>query len=196
MSSWARLHEEGDALTRAAGSAARATAAGWDDSESVRVALDTEGRVVAVTVAAAWRRRLGVEGLSDAVLAAVRDAAMRRLEAWGEVYGDDDRDRPADGAGSLNDVATGIIIFWTGLGTALVALVGGIIGALASSATIFGLPAAPFIAAGAALVASGAIITGCELLKARCASANTTLRQKLADNAAFHHGHWPPAAQA
>jgi uncharacterized protein YukE len=102
-----------------------------------------------------------------------------------------------DGISSaLNDVATGIIIFWTSLGTALAALVVGIIGALASAATIFGMPAAPFIAAGAGLAASAAIITGCELLKSKCESANTTLRQKLADNAAFHNGHWPPAAQA
>lgn len=97
---------------------------------------------------------------------------------------------------ALNEVAKGIIIFWTGLGTALAALIVGILGALASSATIFGLPAAPFIAAGAGLAASAAIITGAELLKSNCASANNTLRQRLAENSAFHDGHWPPAATA
>ena len=49
----------------------------------------------------------------------------------------------------------------------------GIVSAIASSA-IFGLPAAPFIAAGAGLGASAAVITGAELLKSDCASANTT----------------------
>jgi hypothetical protein len=102
-----------------------------------------------------------------------------------------------DGISSaLNEVAKGILKFWAGLITALVALAVGIAGALASSATIFGLPAAPVIAAGAGLVASAAIITGAELLKGDCASANTVLRQKLNDNSGFHRGHWPPAARA
>ena len=97
---------------------------------------------------------------------------------------------------ALNEVAKGILKFWAGLATALAALVIGIIGALASSATVFGLPAAPFIAAGAGLAAAAAMITGAELLKSDCASANTVLRQKLNDNAGFHEGHWPPAARA
>lgn len=97
---------------------------------------------------------------------------------------------------ALNEVAKGILKFWCGLIIALGALVVGIFSALASSATIFGLPAAPFIAAGAGVVASGAIITGAELLKGDCASANTILRQKLNDNSGFHRGHWPPAARA
>jgi hypothetical protein len=97
---------------------------------------------------------------------------------------------------ALNEVAKGILKFWAGLVTALAALVVGIIGAIASSATIFGLPAAPFIAAGAGLVASAAMITGAELLKGDCASANTTLRQKINDNGGFHQGHWPPVAKA
>jgi hypothetical protein len=85
----------------------------------------------------------------------------------------------SDGISSaLSDVAKGIMAFWGGLVVALGALVAGIIGALASSATIFGLPAAPFIAAGAALV---------------CSSANSTLRQKLNDNTGYRDGHWPPA---
>jgi len=99
-------------------------------------------------------------------------------------------------ASALNDMARGILAFWGGLITALVTLVGGIIGALASTATIVGLPAGPFIAGAAALVASGAMIIGAETLKAVSSSANTTLRQKLADNSGFHNGHWPPAARA
>jgi hypothetical protein len=97
---------------------------------------------------------------------------------------------------ALNDVAKGIYKFWAGLVTALVALAIGIIGAIASSATIFGLPAAPFIAAGAGLAAAAAMITGAELLKGDCASANTGLRQRINDNSGFHEGHWPPAARA
>jgi hypothetical protein len=99
-------------------------------------------------------------------------------------------------ATALSDVAKGIIAFWAGLVATLVALAVGIIGALASSASIFGLPAAPFIAAGAGLTASVAIITGSEILQSVCSAANTTLRQKLADNTGFHDGHWPPAARA
>jgi DNA-binding protein YbaB len=106
LDAWERLLEEGDALTRTAGSAARATATpGSDDTESVRATLDTYGKVVAITVATGWRRQLGEEGLADAVVAAVRDAAVRRLEAWGEVYSEDDRGRLADGSDfGTNDV--------------------------------------------------------------------------------------------
>jgi hypothetical protein len=98
-------------------------------------------------------------------------------------------------SGALSDVAKGIIAFWASLAVALAALVGGIIGAIASAATIFGLPAAPFIAAGAALAADAALIGGGMILKSVCSAASTTLRQKLDDNAGFHEGHWPPAAK-
>jgi DNA-binding protein YbaB len=53
------------------------------------VLLDAQGRVARVTVAAGWRQRLGADALPEAVLQAVRDAAVRRLHAWGEAYGDD-----------------------------------------------------------------------------------------------------------
>lgn len=100
----------------------------------------------------------------------------------------------SDGISSaLSDVAKGIMAFWGGLVVALCALVAGIIGALASSATIFGLPAAPFIAAGAALAAVGAVFSGGLILKSVCSSANSTLRQKLNDNTGYRDGHWPPA---
>jgi hypothetical protein len=97
-------------------------------------------------------------------------------------------------AGALSDVSKGIIAFWVGLVTALAALVVGIIAALSSSATIVGLPAAPFIAAGAALVAVGAVGGGMAVLTSVCSSAATSMRQKLNDNTAFRGGHWPPAA--
>jgi hypothetical protein len=98
-------------------------------------------------------------------------------------------------SGALSEVAKGIIAFWASLTVALAALVGGIIGAIASAATIFGLPAAPFIAAGAALAADAAVIGGGMILKSVCSAASTTLRQRLDDNAGFHEGHWPPAAR-
>jgi hypothetical protein len=98
-------------------------------------------------------------------------------------------------SGALSDVAKGIIAFWASLAVALAALIGGIIGAIASAATIFGLPAAPFIAAGAALAADAALIGGGMILKSVCSGASTALRQKLDDNAGFHEGHWPPAAK-
>jgi hypothetical protein len=98
-------------------------------------------------------------------------------------------------SGALSDVAKGIIAFWASLAVALAALVGGIIGALGSAGTILGLPAAPFIAAGAALAAAAAVIGGGLILKSVCSAASTTLRQKLDDNAGFHDGHWPPAAK-
>ena len=98
-------------------------------------------------------------------------------------------------SGALSEVAKGIIAFWASLVVGLAALVGGIIGAIASAATIFGLPAAPFIAAGAALAADAAVIGGGMILKSVCSAASTTLRQRLDDNAGFHEGHWPPAAR-
>ncbi|SDS55935.1 hypothetical protein [Actinoplanes derwentensis] len=78
---------------------------------------------------------------------------------------------------------------------ALVSLVVGLIGAIGSSATVFGLPAAPFIAAGAAVTASVTLIVGCETLKHACTSANSTLRQKFDDTGSFR-GRWPPAGTA
>jgi|tagenome__1003787_1003787.scaffolds.fasta_scaffold20963616_2 DNA-binding protein YbaB len=84
----ARLCEEGDALLRDARSAAEVTAApGSDPTGSVRVTLDDQGRVAGVTVVTGWRQRLGTDELAGAVVEAVRDASMRRLEAWGEAYG-------------------------------------------------------------------------------------------------------------
>ncbi|GII23264.1 hypothetical protein [Planosporangium mesophilum] len=98
-------------------------------------------------------------------------------------------------ASALSDVSKGIIAFWVALVSALAAFVVGIIGALSSAATIFGLPASPFIAAGAALVASAAVVGGMLILKSVCMSAATSMRQKLNDNGGFRDGHWPPAAK-
>lgn len=92
---------------------------------------------------------------------------------------------------ALSELAKGIITFWASLGVALAAFVGGMIGAVTSSATIVGLPAAPFIAAGAALAAVAAFLSGSLILKAVASSTNSTLRQKLNDNSGYDNGHWP-----
>lgn len=100
----------------------------------------------------------------------------------------------ADGiASALADLAKNIIIFWGGLVVALVTLVMGIISAIMSTASIFGIPAAPVLAVGAALVAATSLSVGSAQLYAGASSADATLRQKLDDNTAFHNGHWPVA---
>lgn len=95
---------------------------------------------------------------------------------------------------ALETVRAGLVKYYMGLITALGVLVGGVIAALASSATIFGIPAGIFIAAGAALVAIGAFYTGGTLLKSDCTSANTSLTQKMNDNNGFPNEGWPKGA--
>lgn len=99
-----------------------------------------------------------------------------------------------DGISSaLKDVASAIKVFWTVLVSGLVVLIGGIIAAIASTATILGAPAGPFIAAAAVGVFAAAAWGGTEILKSQCAGANTTLTQKLAENTAYPGGAWPKA---
>ncbi len=95
---------------------------------------------------------------------------------------------------ALGQVRTALYVFYAALAVALAALVAGIIGALASSATVVGLPAAPFIAGAAAAAAAAACWGGSENLLSAAASANTLLRQKLNDNTGYRDGHWPSAA--
>ncbi|MFI5931789.1 hypothetical protein [Actinoplanes sp. NPDC051494] len=97
---------------------------------------------------------------------------------------------------ALADVAKGIYLFWGILVGALLTFVVGLITALASASTVFGLPAAPFIAAGAAGLASGMVVGAGLNLEATCAAASTALRRSLADNTGFSDGHWPPAVRA
>jgi DNA-binding protein YbaB len=83
----ARLLAQGEAIVRAAQSAAEVHSDhGRDATDSVTASLDTMGRVAAIEVAVAWRRRLGIAGLSPAIMEAVQDAAMRRYRAWGETF--------------------------------------------------------------------------------------------------------------
>ena len=90
----------------APGSPTRVTAEpGSDGTASVSVTLDADGRVAAVTVAAGWQRRVGDDGLADAVLEAVRDAATRRFTAWGDAYGGESKSDPAAVSGSAKVVS-------------------------------------------------------------------------------------------
>jgi hypothetical protein len=95
-------------------------------------------------------------------------------------------------ATALTETAKAIIVFWAALAIGLAALVAGIISALASSATVVGLPAGPFIAAGAALAFVACCVGGGMNLTSATADQNTKLRQKLNDNVNFpDEGHWP-----
>src|SRR5436309_2398019 len=93
----------------------------------------------------------------------------------------------------LSAVARAIWIFWGALIAGLVALVAALVGAAASSATIVGLPAAPFIAAAGVLVFLGAFFVAGENLRGACSDANSVLTQKLNADSAFKGGQWPKA---
>ncbi|WP_433790683.1 hypothetical protein [Actinoplanes sp. CA-252034] len=178
----------------------------WDNLTTI---LSNMGSLSALsTTAQAWSDRVGVP-VSGQVQAA--DAGLLTVDTnWDGDAADTYRQMLplqktalekvkttlTDGlATALDQVHNGVFLFWTGLVGALVALAVGLVGAVASSATILGMPAAPFIAAGAAVTASVALIVGCETLKRACTSANTTLRQKF-DDTGFFRGHWPPAGTA
>lgn len=93
---------------------------------------------------------------------------------------------------ALTEMAKAIVVFWGAIAVGLAALVAGIIGAISSSATVVGLPAAPFIAAGAALAFVAAFAAGGMNLRATASDQNTKLRQKINDRANFRgDGHWP-----
>lgn len=164
-------------------SALWATSDAWSD----RVGVPVSGRVQTADAGL-----LEVDGTWDGAAA----EAYRQMLPMHKVALDKLKATITDGMSTaLREVATGILAFWVALAAAAAALVVGIIGALASTASVFGLPAAPFIAAGAGLVASVSIITGCEILKGVCASSNSTLRQKF-DDTGFPEGHWPPTVRA
>jgi len=76
----ARLRGELDAQVSRLARAGAAT--GSDRARVVTVTLDADGDVARVDVDPAWRRTLGPEGLGTAVVEAVREAALARLQAW------------------------------------------------------------------------------------------------------------------
>ncbi|BCY08833.1 hypothetical protein L3i22_039210 [Actinoplanes sp. L3-i22] len=190
---------------------------GWDDFcaflrriwDNLGIVLSNMGSLSALsTTATAWTERVGVPvsgqvQAADAGLLIVDDKwdgdaanAYRQMLPLQKAALEKIKTTITDGLSTaLDQLHGGIFLFWTGLAGALVALAIGLISALASSATIIGLPAAPFIAAGAAVTASVALIVGCETLRRTCTSANNTLRQKF-DDSGFFHKHWPPAGTA
>lgn len=103
-----------------------------------------------------------------------------------------------DGISSaLDTVKTAIYIFWGAIAVALAALIAGLITAIASTATVFGAPAGPFIAAGAIVVCLTALTVGGFKLKSDCRSARNTLEQKVInESGGFLDGHWPAGALA
>jgi hypothetical protein len=96
----------------------------------------------------------------------------------------------------LNVMAGAIVAFWVALIAAIVALFKGIAAAIASTATVFGMPAAPFLAAGAAVVCAGSVLAGGSILRLAASSVNSTLLAKLSDGSNTYQGHWPPAVTA
>lgn len=99
-------------------------------------------------------------------------------------------------AAALSELAKAIVVFWGVLVAGLAALVAGLIGAIASSATIVGLPAGPFIAAGAVATFLACFLAGGLTLRSAAADQNIRLRQRLDDDTSFREGHWPhPAAE-
>jgi hypothetical protein len=190
---------------------------GWDDFcaimrriwDNLTTIMSNMGSLSAVDkTAKAWSDRVGVPvsgqvQAADAGLLTVDDNwdgdaadTYRQMLPLQRAALDKVKSTLTDGlATALSQVSTGLLLFYTGLIGALVALGIGIVGALASSATVFGMPAAPFIAAGAAVTASVSLIVGCETLKGVCNSADTMLRQKF-DDTGFFRGHWPPAGTA
>jgi DNA-binding protein YbaB len=83
LAALAALRDDGDALLRRTRSAARAAGEpGSDSTGSVMVTLNEHGRVATMVVARDWRTHLTNEQLGAAVVAAVRDASMRRVGTW------------------------------------------------------------------------------------------------------------------
>ena len=99
-------------------------------------------------------------------------------------------------ATGLSSLAKAIYIFWGALVAAIVGLAAGIVGGLASSATIIGLPATPFIIVAAGLVAGAAIAAGEWNLGSTASDVKTTFQEKLSESTAFPNGQWPPARLA
>ena len=91
LDGWGRFFDESSAFAaqaQAAASGSTDAARGADGTGSVAVTLAGDGRVATVRVGAGWRDRLRPESLGDAVREAVQAAAVARLAAWGQAFGD------------------------------------------------------------------------------------------------------------
>lgn len=90
---------------------------------------------------------------------------------------------------ALSSAATGITTFWGSLMLAVAALILGLVAAIALAPTFLGAIVAALSALTTAIWAFNA---GVLVLSAAMSGANSTLQQKLADNAGYLDGHWPP----
>ncbi len=95
---------------------------------------------------------------------------------------------------ALTATAAGIVVWWGSIVVAIAALVGGLIGAAASTASVFGAPAGPFIAVAACLAFLAALTAGSGALLGITAVQNGNLQDKLADWLAFEGRQWPVSA--
>ncbi len=95
---------------------------------------------------------------------------------------------------ALKDLSSAIIQFWVSCLAALGALIAAAITAVASTATIFGAPAAPFILGGGVAIFGIAFWGANEIFLGQGRGANSTLTQKLNDNTGYPGGNWPVAA--
>lgn len=93
-------------------------------------------------------------------------------------------------ASGLQGISNAIVIFWAAVAAALAVLIGAIIGGIASTATIFGAPATPFIIGGGVLVAIAAIGTATVNLTNAVMSAETSFDSIAVSG----HTTWPAFA--
>jgi hypothetical protein len=94
---------------------------------------------------------------------------------------------------ALNDVSIAIIVLWSSLAAALLAVVTAIAGAIAASKTFVGIPMGVYVALGGALAADVALNTAIAVIKSSADSATSKLRRKFGDDTAFGGGMWPSA---
>jgi hypothetical protein len=96
-------------------------------------------------------------------------------------------------SGALKDVSSAIQVFFGIMIGAIGAFIVAIVGALAATGTIVGIPAGIVIAITAAGVFGAAFYAAGENLKSSCRTAKTVLDQKKAENTGYPNGAWPVA---
>ncbi|WP_326558274.1 hypothetical protein [Micromonospora sp. NBC_01796] len=96
--------------------------------------------------------------------------------------------------GALTATAAAIVVWWGSILVAITALVGGLIGAAASTASVFGAPAGPFIAIAACLVFLTALTAGTGTLYGVTAVQEGNLRDRINEWLAFDGHRWPVSA--
>jgi hypothetical protein len=95
---------------------------------------------------------------------------------------------------TLGDLAAALTDFWIAIGTACLALVLALAGALGAAATVVGAPAAAGISlagVGALVAAGSAALSSLSDITAAAAAHSAALERRLADSTAFPLGRWP-----